>query len=749
MEKKQMEKYYKFGLYLVVVILINLVGLTLFFRTDLTSNGLYSLSKASQEAVSSLKQPLTIKVFFTKNLPAPYNTVETYLHDLLEEYEIHGNKYLNYQFFDVSAQEGDLSEEVEGNRKIAQDYGIYPVNVRKFEQDEAKVQRAYMGMVLLHGNVMEKIQPISTTEGLEYKITSTIQKMNNKISALLNLPEKIKIYLLQSSSLNQISQVVNLKGLDGLKNEMIRIVDQLRQKTYDQIEFIFVDPTTQSTDPEFLGRFARFRLEWPELKNPSGQVLAPAGHGILALGLAYGSKSIERQLLSKNLKLTNRGLEEQFEITDAKTIQSVIEDNLDNLIDINEDIGYLSSHGALPLSAALPPQLQMMRPQQESLSNLNAIITNTYSVKQVNLKDEEIPESVDTLIIAGPKENFSDWELLQIDQFLMKGKSLAIFADSFNEIQPQRRQMSGMNQPVYIPLNTGLEKLLNHYGLKVNKSYVLDENCYRSQGGLNQESMPYYFIPIIKNENINHDLPFMENIKQMVMMKISPLEPIDETIKKNSLKLRPLFSSTDRSWEMSGRINLMPWAMRPPADGKDRKKRELAYILEGEFPSYFADKQIPEKPRKEEKEDDKADNEKADDKDKKEEKKPDLIKSQLKKDVDILRKGKPGKILLIGSSQILKNNIIDQNGEAPNSVFVINALDYLNNREDMAVMRSKNQTFNPLRDSSAFAKRVIKVVNIGGLPVFFILFGVLIWLRRKTKRRAIQAMFDNGNKGGK
>ena len=109
--------------------------------------------------------------------------------------------------------------------------------------------------------------------------------------------------------------------------------------------------------------------------------------------------------------------------------------------------------------------------------------------------------------------------------------------------------------------------------------------------------------------------------------------------------------------------------------------------------------------------------------------------------MEILKKGRPGRILLVGTSQILKNNIIDQNGEAPNAVFVMNAIDYLNNREDIAVMRSKNQSFNPLRDSSPFARRIIKVVNIGGLPVFFMLFGAVIWLRRKANRRAIQAMF--------
>jgi len=170
-----MQKYYKFLLYLVVVVLINLVGISLFFRVDLTSNNLYSLSDASKEVASTLKEPLTINVFFSKNLPPPYNTIEQYLHDLLAEYEIYSSDLLSYRFYDVTAQEGDLSEQAEGNRKIAQSYGIQPVNVQNVEQDQVKVQRAYMGMALIHGDVVEKIPAITTTEGLEYKITNAIQ----------------------------------------------------------------------------------------------------------------------------------------------------------------------------------------------------------------------------------------------------------------------------------------------------------------------------------------------------------------------------------------------------------------------------------------------------------------------------------------------------------------------------------------------------------------------------------------------
>jgi ABC-type uncharacterized transport system involved in gliding motility auxiliary subunit len=60
---------------IIIIILINLAGVKLHFQCDLTRNNVYSLSKISEEVVSSLADPLTIKVFFSDNLPAPYNSV--------------------------------------------------------------------------------------------------------------------------------------------------------------------------------------------------------------------------------------------------------------------------------------------------------------------------------------------------------------------------------------------------------------------------------------------------------------------------------------------------------------------------------------------------------------------------------------------------------------------------------------------------------------------------------------------------
>jgi ABC-type uncharacterized transport system involved in gliding motility auxiliary subunit len=739
-KKTEMAKYTTFGFTIVIVILVILVGQNLFFRQDLTANRLYSLSRASKQAVATLKEPMTINVFFSQNLPAPYNNIERYLHDLLEEYSLHSRKYMSYRFFDVSAKEGDLSEKAEENRSMAQDYGIYPVNVQTIEQDEAKVQRAYMGMVFIHGDIIERIPAVTSTEGLEYQITSTIQKMNNKISALLNLPEKITVKLIQSSSLKTIAPQVGLEGLDELKDTISDVVAEQNNKAYGQLELLIIDPTSQSIPEEELAPYRRFGLQWPEISNPDGTVI-PAGNGILALGMEFENKSVETQLLSSSLNLTNQGLREQFTLVEKEQIAGFIEENVDNLIDIHEEVGYLSTHGTLSLSPALPPQFQMMQPQADSLTNFNSLLTNRYSIEQIDIGNEEIPDDVDSLIIAGPKENFNDWELFQIDQFLMKGKSLALFIDAFNEIQPQgQQQMYGMQQPAYLPLNTGLERLLDHYGVAVKKAYVLDESCYVSRDRQMGET-PIYFAPIIKNENINHRLGFLSNIKELIMYRVSPIELDEERLEENGLEATKLFSSTQDAWEMAGQINLTPFMIRPPMNEEEKSQQPLAFLIEGEFPSYFADKPVPDRPEPEEPDTEESEAEAATQPDQKAEAEPAPQEPQISGGEDVITQGRPGKIFLIGSSEILKDNILDEQGQSPNAVFLLNTVDFLNQQEDIAVMRSKNQRFNPLRDTSALTRTIVKVLNIAGLPVLFILIGFYVWIRRKARRRAIHAMF--------
>ena len=91
---------------------------------------------------------------------------------------------------------------------------------------------------------------------------------------------------------------------------------------------------------------------------------------------------------------------------------------------------------------------------------------------------------------------------------------------------------------------------------------------------------------------------------------------------------------------------------------------------------------------------------------------------------------------------MLKDNVLDETGNSPNSTYILNVIDFLNNRRDIAVMRSKEQRFNPLEDTSGGTKTFVKSFNIVALPILVNLFGLLIWFRRHSRKKRIQMMFQ-------
>jgi ABC-type uncharacterized transport system involved in gliding motility auxiliary subunit len=726
----KMSKYYRFLVYLVVVILVNVAGQTLFLRADLTSNGVYSLSQASKDAVGNLSEPLTINVFFTKNLPAPHNNTERYLRDLLEEYAVSSNRYFNYRFYDVSPEEGDIGEDERRNQQLARDFGINPVQIQDVEQDEVKFKRAYMGMVFIHGDVVDKIPAITTTDGLEYTITSKIETMNNKISALVGLEEPVEVKLMFSPSLIDIAPQIRMEGIADMPEQVQEIVAGLEAKYYGKIAFTAADPTADAAAQAEAAKYNLVTLRWRESTDAEGNVTMPAGTGVASIVVKKDDRFSTIPLIEVfNVPLFGT----QYQLADLATLGERIGEAIDDVIDINKKVGYLASHGTAPLRGgqAMPGQPQ---PPAAGLTNFNSLVSQNYSITEVFLSDG-IPDGIDCLIMAGPKEPMNDWELFQIDQFLMQGKSLAIFYDAFNEVNLDQGQMGRQQGPVFLPVSTGLEKLLAHYGVTVRQSYVLDDNSFEQQmprqyGGGKQK---IYFAPIIKPEKINNELPFMRDIKSLIVLKVSPLDLKEMALAGSGLTSDILFSSSDKSWEMSGRIDLSPWAMQPPEDPSELESFDLAALLTGEFPSYFAGKPVPEKPSPESEEADSAAAAEVP---------ADAASDLVTGEGTVLEKGEPGKVFLITSSEVLGNNILDEGGASTQATFILNVIDHLNGRDAYADMRGKTQRFNPLGDTAAGARTFIKTLNIAGLPVLVIALGFIVWARRSSRKRRIQAMFS-------
>ena len=712
------EHYLKFILYLTVIILINIVGLSLFFRADLTAHKIYSLSKASKAAVATLSEPLTIKVFFSKNLPAPHNNTERYLRDLLTEYGALGGKYFNFTFYNLSQEGGALADQ---NREMARNYGIQPVQIRVMENDELKFKNAYMGLVMLHGDLIEKIPAITATDGLEYQLTTAIQKMNNKVSALVRFKDKINATLYLSSGLNAIAPLINLPELPQLGEDVAKAVEDLNKKNMGILSFKRIDIKTKSEMEKVAKDYDLMAMTWPEVPDQNIE----AGYGTAGLVLTYKGESRALPLISA-VEIPIIGT--TYQMTDPQALTEEITAVMEKMIGINKDIGYLSDHGTPTMG---PDRMAMMQGRQgNGLSVFNQLISSRYNVKSIALEKDEIPEGLNCLIITKPTKKFTDYELFQIDQALMKGTNVAVFADAFAE-----QQAGGMGMPPgFKPIDTGLEKLLAHYGVKIDTAYVLDKNAYKhqqpqSQGGGEQV---IYFAPMLKEGSINNDPVFMKNIKGLVAMQISPVSLIKDAIDPAKVKATRLLTSSDEAWLMKDTINLNPMYITPPATKEDFSSQDLAWILEGQFTSYFKDKPVPVK---------KGDEAKTRDDKEAATPAPANTMAGLKTEQKIVETSAPVKLFVLGCAQMLHDNMLDAQGRTTNATFLLNTIDHLNGDDAVAVMRSKQQTLNPVAQTSAFTKTFVKTVNVAGLPVLVALFGLVVMVRRNIRKKKIAQMY--------
>jgi gliding-associated putative ABC transporter substrate-binding component GldG len=161
----------RIGIVLVILVLVNIISVRLFSRLDVTKNRVFSLSDASKEIMRNLDDKVTVRAYFTEDLPAPYNNNRRMLLDELNEYKAYARGNLQYEFIDPSGEKAEQE---------AQQQGIAPVQVQVVKEDKFEVKKAYMGMVLLYEDKKESIPVIQNTGTLEYDISSTIKRLTSK-----------------------------------------------------------------------------------------------------------------------------------------------------------------------------------------------------------------------------------------------------------------------------------------------------------------------------------------------------------------------------------------------------------------------------------------------------------------------------------------------------------------------------------------------------------------------------------------
>ncbi len=242
------------------LVLLNIVGMRYFGRLDLTRDGQFTLSSATIETLQALDDPVTIRGYFTRDLPAPFSTNSRYVRDLLEEYYNEADGNLIYEFIDPTAEETE--EDKEKKKDVRQDIfgravreqtsveqeleqlGVTPVQVRVNEGDNLEVKRAYMGIVVSYGGEREVIPVVQDTAGLEYDLTTLIRKLARE--------ERPKLAILSGHEMpdprQEIGRAVGL--LTQLYDLSMLDLESTPEIAEDIDAVMVVAPRTPLTEPE-------------------------------------------------------------------------------------------------------------------------------------------------------------------------------------------------------------------------------------------------------------------------------------------------------------------------------------------------------------------------------------------------------------------------------------------------------------------------------------------------------------------
>jgi ABC-type uncharacterized transport system involved in gliding motility auxiliary subunit len=133
--------YTSLGLLLLIIVAINFVSNEFHLRFDFTEDGEYTLSEATSEIIDDLEDPVTVKAYFSQNLPPDVAKTRQDFQEMLIEYSNRSNGKVVYEFINPSEKE---SIEQEANKN-----GIRTVMINVREKDQVKQQKAFMGALVL------------------------------------------------------------------------------------------------------------------------------------------------------------------------------------------------------------------------------------------------------------------------------------------------------------------------------------------------------------------------------------------------------------------------------------------------------------------------------------------------------------------------------------------------------------------------------------------------------------------------
>ena len=382
----------------------------------------------------------------------------------------------------------------------------------------------------------------------------------------------------------------------------------------------------------------------------------------------------------------------------------------------------------------------------KGLANLKEYLPN-YELTEVQAT-AEIDPALKALIIAHPATAFTDEELRRIDQYMMKGGSLAVFGGSIklNEPDPQQQQQGPMD-PTASPIDTGLNKLLEKWGVTLDNRIVADAQCGRARmptqiPGL-QIPVPYPPVPMVSFDEEQRKHPAIFGLNQIGFPYPVRIALNDNLKGDKEVKSTVIIRSTKESWLMEGDTIELKARERWEVPGYNGPYT-LGVAVEGRLPSAFGSAPSSES----------AEGEAA--------------------PTGLDRAEKPARLIVLGTGYFVRDDFLPKPQRASQAtvgsvVLALNAIDWLTQDEDLIAIRAKTieepmlevplavkETETTIREAveqqdqaaaeAAFEKRKEAIKewdarkssyrwgNTLAIPGLFALFGIVRWRVRAARK---------------
>ncbi len=286
---------------------------------------------------------------------------------------------------------------------------------------------------------------LDTTRSERY----TLSKGSGRLLGTLKTPIQVDAYV-----------KTGLPQLDTFVRDLTDLLKEYEREGKGKFKFTLIEPKTDELREQ--AKEAGLQEQPFGEMSATSEDQAAIAQGYLGLVFKYGS---EKAVIPQLPYQQSDGLE--FWITNK------IREIRDKADDIKHRIGVVTGKDELKLSDA---NLVPKQGRGGAGPNLKGILEQAfpfYKIEDLDLKDGEnqIDKDLAGIIITQPQKDYTEKELRRIDEFLMLGgKSLVVYASAVN-LKPNDASLSAT-------LSThGLDKLLDGYGIHMNKDAVFDHGA--------------------------------------------------------------------------------------------------------------------------------------------------------------------------------------------------------------------------------------------------------------------------------